>query len=55
MLVLGSDPGRIQLRIFGREKKKSKGIVDKDSSFYESPDLEKGLTYLENNEKLIMD
>lgn len=54
MLVLGSDPGRIQLRIFGKENK-SKGILDKDSSFYESPDLEKGLTYLENNEKLIMD
>lgn len=53
MLVLGSDSGRIQFRVFGKEKK-SKGILDKDSSFYKKPDLKKGLTYLENNERQIV-
>ena len=35
MLVLGSDSGRLQFRVFGKEKK-SKGILDKDSSFYKN-------------------
>ena len=54
MLILGSDSGRIQFRVFSKEKK-SKGILDKDRSFYKNPDLKKGLTYLENDERWIMD
>ena len=46
------ESGRIQLRVSGKEI--TKGIVDKDKSFYKSPELEKGLTYLENNEILIV-
>lgn len=52
MLISGSESGRIQLRVSGKEI--TKGIVDKDKSFYKSPELEKGLTYLENNEILIV-
>lgn len=52
MLVLGSDSGRIQFRVFGKEKK-SKGILDKDKA-HKKPDLKKGLTCLENNERQIV-